>query len=175
MKTLLCLLTFLAITASSASAAGYLKIGDIKGEAQRIGYEDWIEISGLELDIAHDSGTSVGRSRARSQAMVEPIGVYKALDKSSPYLILATLQGRSFDEVEIHFTRESERGSFAFLKYTFSNVSIVSYGTTAEDSEKPTETFSINFERIKVVYIEQGNDGSAGDEHEITYDIAAGV
>jgi len=175
MKTIVCILTFLVLIASSASAAAYMKIGDIEGESQRVDYEGWIVISGLELDITREGIANYLRGRARSRARVEPIDVYKELDKATPYLMLATLQGKTFDEVEIHFVRDSGEARLPFLKYTFSNVSLSSYGTSAGADERPTESLSLNFEKIKVVYVEQADDHSAGDEHEITYDIAAGV
>jgi hypothetical protein len=34
---------------------------------------------------------------------------------------------------------------------------------------------SINFESLKVLYIEYGQEGEPRNEHEISYDVAAGV
>lgn len=177
MKKIIILLSLFAVTSSVALAAIYVKIPDIDGESERAGYEGWIEVTGLQQHIYRDTTGRTGRARTRAVATVEPFDIIKELDKSSPYLTLAVLQGKVFSEVEIHFTSDigREQGSAAFLKYTLSNVAVVAYEFSADEEARPRESFSLNFEKIKIVYIEQADDGSAGDEHEITYDIAAGV
>ncbi|MGJ8650286.1 MAG: Hcp family type VI secretion system effector [Opitutaceae bacterium] len=183
MKKIIILLSLFAITSSAALAAIYVKIPDIDGESERAGYEGWIEVTGMQQHIYRDTSARTGRGRSRAVAHVEPIDIIKELDKSSPYLTLAVLQGKVFNDIEIHFTSDDDReqGSDVFLKYTLSNVAVVAYEFSADqefsanEESRPRESFSLNFEKIKIVYIEQGDGDSAGAEHEITYDIAAGV
>ena len=63
-----------------------------------------------------------------------------------------------------------------YLVITLGNARIVSYEMeTKEGSSLIEETIGITFESITYKYTVQDDDHSAGDEHEITYDIAAGA
>ena len=44
-----------------------------------------------------------------------------------------------------------------------------------EDMQMIGEKVSIAFEKVKILYTVQAEDGSAGDEHEIEYDVVAGA
>ena len=49
------------------------------------------------------------------------------------------------------------------------------YNEMDEPIRRIPERVGMAFERIRVVYVETGDDHSAGDEHEIEYDVARGV
>ena len=56
------------------------------------------------------------------------------------------------------------------------NVRVSSYAVASKDGEQvPVEEVGFTFETIRCKYVEQADDHSAGDEHEIEYDIATGV
>jgi type VI secretion system secreted protein Hcp len=57
------------------------------------------------------------------------------------------------------------------------NVIISSYEMLPTDADglMIEENVSLSFEEIKILYTVQADDHSKGDEHEIEYDVAAGV
>lgn len=88
------------------------------------------------------------------------------------YLNLATFQGRNFDDVVV----EIYDGEVLKFRYTFTNVVFTKYAQDMSDgAERIDETVEFVFEGVSALYIETGDDQNSGDEHEITYDIAAGV
>ena len=162
---------------AAAQLTAYLKIDDIPGESQRDGHEDEIDFVGLswKIERAESDGT-----RATARAKVGPIKVLKRIDKSSPYLALATLNGQSFPEMVITVRRDSGDAHLDYLIITMTNVRVTSYEMTtsegtAQQASEPTEEVGFVFEEIRYKYTEMEEDHSVGAEHEIEYDIAAGA
>lgn len=156
---------------------GYLKIPDIPGESRAADHEDEIDFHELEWRMFRDtSGATVGRGRRRSRSEVEPLAITKFTDAASPYLMLANLQGKSFDEIIISVRKDSGEAHLDYLVITLTNCVITSIEMDSFPSDQGiTERVAIVAEELKVTYTVQADDHSSGDEHEITYDIAAGA
>jgi type VI secretion system secreted protein Hcp len=163
---------------------GYLRLPDIRGESRRSGHEDEIEVHGVAWDVAQSPAGRAGRGRTRARADVGPIVLWKRYDASSPYLVLAAMQGRAFDAARLALTGPGE-ATDPYLQITLENCLVAAYGIVAPpeaelhggrgDPLPPLERIALDFERIVVRYVERASDGTAGTEHEIAYDIAAGV
>lgn len=153
---------------------GYLKMPDIDGESRRADHEDEIDIIDIQWGMSQASSMQIGSGRTSSRAMVEPISMSKMYDASSPYLALACMQGKAFDEVEISFRKDSGDAHLDYLKITLTNVVISSYNMSS-GGEEIMDNFSLSFEKVKVLYTMQADDHSSGDEHEIEYDVSAGA
>ncbi|SLN39374.1 hypothetical protein PEL8287_01940 [Roseovarius litorisediminis] len=158
---------------------GYMKIPDIAGESKRADHEDEIDFHGIDWDVARDSSQLIGRGRRRSRAVASPVEVLKFYDASSPYLALAVAQGKSFDEIVLSVRKDSGDAHLDYLVITLTNCMISGYQMTNQGLEDPQEQIGerveIEFEKINIKYTVQADDHSAGDEHEIEYDIAAGA
>lgn len=157
----------------------YLKIGDIAGESQRVDHEDEIDIHDIMWKVEQKSPSQVGRGRARARAKVRPIFLRKFTDAASPYLHLACMQGKAFPDMVLSVRKDSGEAHQDYLVITMENVTIskVEKLGTGEDSgdQRIEEVIGLVFEKVTYKYTVQNDDHSAGDEHEITYDIAAGV
>ncbi len=155
---------------------GYMKIPDIDGESRRADHEDEIDIMAIDWGMSQASNMQIGSGRTSSRATVNPIGITKIYDASSPYLALACMQGKAFDEIVISFRQDSGEAHLDYLKVTLTNVVISSYSLSGSSmGEEITDNIALSFEKINVVYTMQADDHSSGDEHEIEYDISAGV
>jgi type VI secretion system secreted protein Hcp len=157
----------------------FLTIPDIPGESQRAHHEGEIAVHGLSWAVEQSGSSRVGRGRRRSRADVSPLQVLKLVDKASPYLALAAMQGKAFDEIVLKVHRGSGEGHLDYYTITMENCVLVAVAQENIGFEDPLdsieESVSIECENIKLTYVEQSDDGSAGDEHEIEYDIVAGV
>ena len=156
----------------------YLKIDDIAGESRRAGHEDEIDIHDLKWNIEQGSSPRVGRGRSRARAKVEALVLHKFTDASSVYLALACMQGKSLHEVTLSVRRDSGDAHLDYLTITMENVVISRYevlGSGEAEGEMIEEVIGLVFENVSYKYVVQADDHSAGDEHEITYDLAAGV
>ncbi len=158
---------------------GYLKIPDIDGESKRVGHEDEIEVHGVHWKVAQSARSSRGSGRSRARARVDSLTCYKTTDAASVYLALACLQGKSFSEMVLSVRKDSGEAHLDYLIITMENVGIsdfemVNDGSDA-DAEVIIEQVGLSFESVKMKYTELADDHSIGVEHEIEFDIAAGV
>lgn len=174
---------------------GYLKIDDIQGESQRADHEDEIDILGVEWKIAQAAAAQIGSGRSRSRAQVSALKMTKMKDAASAYLALACMQGKSFPTMTLYVRKDSGDAHLDYLEITMENVTISSFrmggganlGKDSYANDEDADSFSdgasdtimeeigVVFENVTYKYTVQADDHSAGDEHEITFDIAAGV
>jgi len=135
--------------AAPALAAGYIKIGDIKGESSASAYRDWIDVLSMSESIVKPSGAATGSVRRRASAQVGDIVVVKPFDMSSPKLREAITQGRIFPKVEIQFTRTP--GGAAYYSIELKNAQISSVSGSIADGDA-VEEISISFEEVEWTY-----------------------
>jgi len=157
---------------------GYLKISDIPGESQRSEHEDEIDIHDIQWLIEQAAVAQVGRGRSQARADVGSLTFRKFYDASSPYLSLACMRAKSFDEIVVCVRKDSGEAHLDYLTITMTNVIVSKYqiiGTGEGDGQMIEEECAFACESIKILYIVQEDDHSAGSEHEIDYNIAAGV
>ena len=156
---------------------GYMLVPDVPGESVRADHEDEIDVHSVDWTISQGSAAQVGKGRSQARAQVGAVNVMKFYDASSPYLALACMQGKSFDEIVISVRKDSGEAHLDYLVITLTNVTISSYDMvpTPENSLVIEERVGLTAEKVKILYTVQADDHSAGDEHEIEYDIAAGV
>jgi len=156
----------------------YMKIPDIAGESQRVDHEEEIDIHDIEWVIEQASVAQVGRGRSQSRARVDALKFKKYYDASSPYLALACMQAKSFDEIILMVRKDSGEAHLDYLTITMTNALISSYnmiGVGEGEGQMIEEEGGLAFEQVNIKYVVQADDHSAGDEHEVEFDIAAGV
>ena len=129
--------------------------------------------------IREGKAAKKGRGRTRSRAKVDSLVLTKFTDASSPYLALSSMQGRSLPEAVLAVRKDSGEAHLDYLIITMTNVAIVGFEMDNDGSDAAgnqiTERVSLAFEKVSMKYTVQADDHSAGDEHEIEFDIAAGV
>ena len=157
---------------------GYLRIDNIRGESRCHGHEGEIDIFGIAWKVQQlqSSLFSSGRMRARSD--VGPLTCFKPYDASSPYLALAAMKGMRLPEAVLTLSGAAGESSFEYLQVTIRDLVVVDYEILPAESggatDRPRERFSLDFEAVKITYTEQDDDGSAGSEHEVDYDVVTG-
>jgi type VI secretion system secreted protein Hcp len=141
-------------------AAGYLKLGDIKGEATDRDHKEWIIIESFSHALHQTDGGATGATRRRASATVEDIVVSKSLDKSSPKLAETVANGKILPSAELHFvSHEGDGSSEPYLVYVLTNVLVTSYSVSGGADDRPTEQVSFNFEKIEMKYVEKDEEG----------------
>lgn len=159
---------------------GYVKIPGIDGESKRADHEDEIDCWGVKWKVEQASSASTGSGRTRGRAKVYDFEMMKWFDAASPYLALACMKGQSFDEIVFMARKDSGDAHLDYLTVTMTNCIITGYemahgGEEEEDVQMIQEIVRASCETINIKYVEQADDHSAGDEHEIEYDIVAGA
>lgn len=132
----------------SSYGAGYLKIGDIKGESTDADHKDWINLLSISQSMTRPGNTSTGTS-----ATLGDIVCVKEVDASTPKLMEAVARGTAYPSVVIELTRTVNGKRVPYLLWELKQVRVTSYSISgATDGSIPMVELSLNFEEIKVVY-----------------------
>jgi type VI secretion system secreted protein Hcp len=142
--------------------AAYIKFDGVDGECQDDKHKKWIDLESCSQICSRPGGGATGAARARGDVVLEDLVCSKLLDKSSPKLAEAVCKGKVFPKIQIDFTTSmADEGRSTYLSYELKNVLVTSYSLNAvgQSEQKPMESFSLNFEEIKMTYNEIGPDG----------------
>jgi type VI secretion system Hcp family effector len=132
------------------------------GEDKKNFYKGWIELNSVTQTVtrAIETGRS-GTARARAGCVLEEIEVEKEVDRTSVPLVQACSGGASFPEVWVHLCAAITEGVGAgealhpYLEMRLYAVKVTSYsvnGSGLDDGSIPTETLSLNFDKITWKY-----------------------
>lgn len=127
----------------------FLKIDGIDGESTDDRCKECIHIESFSWG-ASNTGTSAHGGGGAGKASVHDISLTKATDKSSPDLMQAAASGKHIKTAKL-FVRKQGTEQQEYLTYTLENVLVSSYSTSGQGSSStvPTDSFSLNFEKIK--------------------------
>ncbi len=148
----------------------FLELEGIEGGSIIEGYEGHIQLPAVQFGISAAVAGGGGTNRA-SRPTFSDISAMKILDKSSPKLMEAIATGQVLPTAVIRFTRAGGQGErFEYLVIKLENVQITSYQLSS-GGDIPTESLSLNFDKIEVSYKEQQADGSEGGSVEFSWDV----
>ena len=152
--SLICLSLLVTPQLADAASTAYLKIGDIKGESQRVDHED-------EIDII---SWSWGAESNRKGSCIEDIKLVKYVDRSSPLLLLGQANQARYPTAVLSVRKDSGEAHLDYLVITMTNVQISRFDTSGAASDGiPTETVSLTFDNLEYQYTRQAEDHSAGE------------
>lgn len=169
MKKLLILPAMAAMVlllAGLVQGAAFLKIEGIEGESTDSAHEGEIDILSFSWGMSQSGVAQTARGGGAGKVSVQDLSISKYVDRASPALMEAVASGRHISSATLELERRpigDER--VTYVKYELKNVLVTSYNVNwnASHAESvPTEELSLNFEEIKVTYVEQELDGSAG-------------
>lgn len=152
--SLICLSLLFTPQLVNAASTAYLKIGDIKGESQRVDHED-------EIDII---SWSWGAESNRKAACIEDIKLVKYVDRSSPLLLLGQANQARYPTAVLSVRKDSGDAHLDYLVITMTNVQIRRFDASGTAGDGiPTEAVSLTFDNLEYQYTVQADDHSAGE------------
>ena len=159
--------------------AGYLKIGDIKGESSEPDHKEWINLLSVSQGVSRPMPTGAsGSTRQRSAATLGDIVIVKELDKSTPKLVEAICKGTNFKEVLIHLTTSSEgEKRTPYMVWTLTNARVTDYSVSGatDGGTVPTESISLNYEEVKWTYDELDKENKSKGKVETAWKVEEGT
>ncbi|NNE58775.1 MAG: type VI secretion system tube protein Hcp [Hellea sp.] len=157
MRKLLIISTAMLMMPGTAFGAGYMKLGDIKGEATDSAHKDWIIIESMSTGLSQPGGSATGQSRRRGSVVVEDMIVSRKVSAASPILAQAAASGKVFPKVEM----EVKSGNVLY-NVTLENATISTYQVSGDADEVPTEEVSFNYKKITWTYSGPSGKSSQG-------------
>jgi type VI protein secretion system component Hcp len=105
----------------------YLKLDGICGDSKADRFANWIELAGVEFDVANSALSAQGGAGAASKAVMDHLTVSKKYyDCSSVPLMMSSLSGKHIKNGQIAFVTQSTE-PITILKIDITDVSIAEY------------------------------------------------
>ena len=150
----------------------FLHIPEIEGESTSINHSGHIDVFHWAWGVSQHGSLHRGGNQGASQADVSDVSVTKFLDKATPNLYYACVQGKCFPYFEI-FNQKAGGDALAYYVLKFEKCIITSVSGDYRDDDPVLESISFSFEKFKITYNTQLPDGSLGPAIEANWDIRA--
>jgi type VI secretion system Hcp family effector len=142
---------------TSDSISMNLWIEGLPGESDRPNRAESIDVIAYSHSIA--APYSVDSARSATSAEHTPLRITKMVDKATPKLYEKCSQGAVITSVTLRVYHEPD--ALQFLLVELQNVQVVSIQNYGLGEDRPTETVSLTYEKIKWTYTEYGLDGKS--------------
>ncbi|WP_137125149.1 type VI secretion system tube protein Hcp [Roseomonas sp. HF4] len=151
----------------------FMKYDGIEGEATTTGFEKQIEMTSFQFGVGRGISSAYGQStRESSIASVSEITMTKPTDGSSTKLFVAALTGELNKKVTISMVRTSAGSVQPYMVYELEGTGISGYSLSS-GGDRPSESLSLNFDKISFKYLLVGDDLNQSPEV-VGYDLSKG-
>lgn len=140
----------------------FLKLGDIEGESQVKGFEDYIQVLAWSWGMSQSGTTHMGKGAGGGKANVQDLNITHAVDAATPRIMTACCSGEHFKVGGELILRKAGKDALNYLVYKFEPVIITSVSVGgAANEEQIFENFTLNFGKFEVFYQPQSAEGTA--------------
>jgi type VI secretion system secreted protein Hcp len=156
-----------------AVADMFLKIEGIDGESPDDKHKNEIQIDSFNFGAANagSGGTNLGSGTGKVH--IQDIHFTKQIDKASPNLFINCCSGKHIPTAVLTVRKAGENPQDYFT-ITLTDVLISSHSICGHGgSGVPSDSFSLNFAKVKHEYKTQTKDGTLGAPIARTYDVSA--
>lgn len=139
----------------------------IKGDSTVASHSDWITIDSLQFGVGRAiTSSGGGTDRETSNPSFSEVSCSKSMDKASTELMMQAACGKSLGEAKIHFiqTGGSDAKGQNYLEIILEDPIVSSYSISS-GGDRPSESFAINFNSLKMQYnvFKDGNVAEKGE------------
>ncbi len=139
----------------------FIKIGDIKGEAQDKTHKDEIDVTSWNWG-AHQEGTfAKGGGGGAGKVSFTDLTFTHFIDKSTPTLFIHLASGKHIEDALLTCRRAGGDSQVEYLKIKLSNLLVSNVNSGGSSGEEiPIETVTLNFAKVEIEYQQQSKDGA---------------
>lgn len=154
----------------------FLELDDVKGESQKSGFVDKIDILTFSWGASQSATRHSGTGGGSGQANVGDIHFSKYLDSATTVLFKQLLHGKHYDKGVLTLRKVTGGKPLDYLVITMEEVIISSYqtGGGVGGDDRITEHMALNFRKFEMVYTVQEGKGAGAAQFPVAYDIAVG-
>jgi type VI secretion system secreted protein Hcp len=153
----------------------FLKIAGIDGESPHDKHKGEIDVESWSWGETQTASAVGGAGGGAGKVSMNDFTFTMKLNKASPKLFLACAAGEHIKSAWLTAHRTSDKSSEYFLKWSFSDLLISSYLTSASAGEAPLDSVSFDFSKIEVEYKEQKPDGTLAASTKAGWDLKKNV
>ncbi|QLH04316.1 hypothetical protein C5F49_02525 [Nitrosopumilus oxyclinae] len=153
-------LSLIAMSASDAYGAIYVKIPGIPGDVTTEGYDkkEWFVADSFSFGVERElkeSGEKGGTADINiGVGELQEVSISKSLDSATSKLFIASVAGNSHGNSQISFVQSSGTHGqpIVFLDYCLGNTFVKSWSTSGDADDRPTEEVSFYYNKIAFRY-----------------------
>ena len=151
-----------------------VKYPDVKGESKLEGFTDYFEVSSFQFGVGRGIGSARGTSTRESGiASVSEVVVTKQSDGTTIKLFEEALHGELDNVVDIKFTRTAKDAPTVYFSVELTGCGVSGFSMSS-GGDRPTESLTFNFDKVKLGYSPVGDD-LTGDNTYYTWDLSKGT
>jgi type VI secretion system secreted protein Hcp len=149
----------------------FLKIGDIKGEAQDDKHKDEVEVLSWAWGLSQPGSMASGGGGGKGKVSFNDLHFTHYFDKASPNLMKVCATGEHIKEAKL-VVRKAGKTPQEFLVATMSDVFVTNVSPSGSNGEGGiAESVSLQFGKVDLEYKPQKADGSLDAGIHFKYDI----
>jgi type VI secretion system secreted protein Hcp len=150
----------------------FLKITDVKGEAQDKKHKDEIDVLAWSFGASQSGTMHMGGGGGGGKVSVQDLSVTKYVDAATPTLFMHVCTGEQFTSATLT-VRKAGKEALEYIIIIMTDVIITSLSTGGSGGEdRLTENISLNFAKVEMKYTPQNQDGTGGTPIPVGYNIA---
>lgn len=153
----------------------YMQMPNITGNVTVKDYEGWVELTNLDFSAKRSVTTKVGQQTDRdsSAPRVNEMTVTKNVDKSSPFLFEALLNGTSMDKVTIVVCKNGSDAKVS-SQYVLHDVMVSYYEEQVDGANEHggQDFINLNFTQIEKRYTPYNSQGKAQAAVSASYNLS---
>ncbi|MDO9600208.1 MAG: type VI secretion system tube protein Hcp [Azoarcus sp.] len=150
----------------------FIKIGDIKGEANDAKHPESIDVLAWSWGMSQSGTTHMGSGGGAGKVNVQDISFTKFVDASSHALIMACCTGKHYPEALITVRKAGDK-PLEYIKLTMKEVMVTSVSSGGSGGEdRLTENVTLNFAEFKYEYTKQAAKGGKDATMTAAWNIA---
>ncbi|NMG36007.1 type VI secretion system tube protein Hcp [Azoarcus sp. TTM-91] len=150
----------------------FVKIGDIKGEANDKTHKESIDVLAWSWGLSQSGTTHMGSGGGAGKVNVQDISFTKYVDASSHALIMACCKGTHYDDATL-IVRKAGDTPLEYIKITMKEVMVTAVSTGGSGGEdRLTENVTLNFAEFKFEYTKQAPKGGKDTTMTANWNIA---
>lgn len=155
----------------------FLKIDGIPGESRKQGHVDEIDILSFSFGAANPTTVGKGTGAGASQVSISSFNIMKMTDLSSTAFFLRCAKGEHIPEATVTLRKAGGTNPLEYLQYKFTKVYVdsVQWSGSSGGDDVPTESLSLAFEKVEIVYSSQTDTGTAKKTVGSGWDIPSGT
>lgn len=138
----------------------YLKCTELPGGVTAEGFEKTIELTSYQFGAGIGIESAVGKAgnRSASNPSISEITVTKDYDNTSGLIFKNLCAGQSIPKMQIFFVKSMKGANFAYITVDLEDV-FFSGQSMSSGGDKPTESVSLNFTKIKMSHMTNDEEG----------------
>lgn len=151
----------------------YLQYDGIKGNVTAEGYKDHIAVLTAQFGIGRGISMEPGNmsNREASRPSISEVSLTKTADNSVTGIFKEAVTGSSGKTVKIKFVRTGSDKVEQFMEYELTNCLVSGYSIEASGDGEPTESITLSFTKIMIVYSDNDATNKASGPQRVGYDL----